>query len=475
MILDAIPFETMWKKLHRGTWSSEAPTRFIKFIEKRLGAKFVYDSSHIPYGRSDLVELMEIAAKLKEGGLIKHVSPSFRVPDEPFFKQWRVECATPDSHSAGGMALLEDHDALIPALAEAVERYLWMMVTDYFDSPQEATAKAMAGFGDVLLPERFVGWTKEQREANPRLTLKEDTKFLWVKGVSHITNDPIWVPAQTVNGVHRHEPLILATITTGLATGPTKEFALLNGALEILERDAFMITWMNQLSPTRIDIEKLAEEDEELDTLLKMCARYRLKPAAILMPTDAPVYAVCSMVEDLTTAGANVTLGLKAHRSLVSAIKGSCLEALRIRQTVRFLEQNTPLPKDKLVKDILHLERAQYWGAPGSARKLDFLIAGPKKTIEPQVWDNDTIEEHWKRIVNWAKEKGYAIASVDVGKSKRNVSPWHIHMVVMPEMQPMHQTERLIYLGGKRLTTIPKQFGYTPRTKPYDEEPHPFA
>lgn len=476
MLLSGLPFEKMWQKLHRGTLIAEAPIRFIKFIEQRLGAKFLYDTNSIPFGRTELVDLFELAAKLIEAKVIKSVSPAFSPSDEPSFRQWQVVCGTPDNHSAGGMAIDEDRNALIPALAEAVERYLWMTVTDYFESPRTATPKEIVKFDEAVLPESFVGWTKEQREQNPRLTLTEDSKFLWVKGYSYTKEKAIYVPAQTVSGVHRHdEQRILTQITTGLATGPTKEFALLNGALEILERDAFMITWLNQLTPKRIDIEKLAESDEELADLLKMCARYRLKPNSILMPTDAPAYAVCSVVEDLTEHGPHVSIGLKAHRSLISAIKGSCLEALRIRQTIRYRDHNTPLDPAKPGSDIVHLERAQYWGVPGSARKLDFLVAGAVHDIEPQDWDNDTIEQHWERIVRWGKENGYEIAGVDVGRSKHNVSPWQIHMLVMPQMQPMHQTERLIYLGGDRLITIPKQFGYTPRPKPYQDEPHPFA
>jgi hypothetical protein len=55
-----------------------------------------------------------------------------------------------------------------------------------------------------------------------------------------------------------------------------------------------------------------------------------------------------------------------------------------------------------------------------------------------------------------------------------NVSPWHIEMVVIPELQPIHYSEDLPHIGGARLSEIPTRFGYTPRT-PFIEEPHPFA
>lgn len=460
----------------------EAPVRFVRFLERRLGGTFLFDVRKVPYGKTELIDVFEIAAKLQEAGVIGMVSPALSPADEPPFKQWTVEYKAHDMQRAGGMATSSDRDALIPALAEAVERNLWLTATDHFDLRQTATVSEILTQGDVLLPSSFVGFSEKQRSENSRLTLREDATYLWTRGRSHVTNDHIWIPAQVVSGAlrsanssHHHEPMILTPITTGLATGPTKEFALLNGALEILERDAFMITWLNQLTPPRLDIATIAERDEELASLIRMCTRYRLKPAAVLMPTDAPTHVVCAVIEDLSDHRPNVTIGMKAHRSIVAAVKGALHEALRIRQTVRFRDRSTPLDPSKPGAEVLHLERAQYWGAPGSARKLDFLIAGEPTVPTEAAWEHDTLEEHWKRIVSWCKKEGYAIASADLGRSKKNASPWEVHMVVMPQMQPMHQTERLIYLGGERLTSVPKKFGHTPRPEPFADEPHPFA
>lgn len=482
MLADVQPFAETWRKLRKGELLGEAPIRLVRFLEKRFGAKFLYDSNSVPFGRFDLIDLFEIAARLQEAGVIHETRPNYRFADEPQFKQWVVECGTKDKHMAGGMATEDDRDALIPALAEAVERFLWFTQTDYLGSTKRMTAKGIQEHGPAILPNDFVGFTKKQRSENPRLLLREDAEYLWTLGFSHTHDRETWLPAQTVNSahgyhstVHGHEPLILTPITTGLATGPTREFALLNGMLEILERDAFMITWLNQLTPPRIDIDELAKSDAELNNLLKMCRQYRLNPSAVRLPTDAPTYAVCAVVTDKSGQGPEVTLGLKSHRSIVSAVRGSLLEALRIRHTVRIRDINTPLKPDVVGSTINHLERAQYWGRPGSAAKLTFLTAGDTQTLIEEPWEKDTLEQHWRRLVSWCKENNYECASVNVGRSKLNVSPWKVEMLVMPQMQPMHQNERLIYLGGDRLTNIPKQFGYTPRTEPYRDEPHPFA
>ena len=38
-------------------------------------------------------------------------------------------------------------------------------------------------------------------------------------------------------------------VTTGLATGQSLEEAIAKGILEVVERDAFMISYLNRLSP----------------------------------------------------------------------------------------------------------------------------------------------------------------------------------------------------------------------------------
>ena len=339
MLFSGLPFAEVWGKLHGNSFASSATETFVRFLERRLGGRFIYERSDLPFGRADLIDLFEIAEALRSGGVIKDVHRTRNYPDEPPFFQWAVTCNTDDAHTAGGISLQSDRDALVRALAEATERFIWMTAHDHL-SASRRTISEMQRTGNMLSPERFVGFSAAQRGENPYLAFTADTAFLWARGRSHITKNDIWIPAQTVSGAHvasekEREPMILFPITTGLATGPSEEFALLNGALEIIERDAFMITWLNQISPPQVDLDELAKTDQEIASLQTMCTRYRLSFSAVLLPTDAPAPVVCVVVTDETSAGPGVTVGLKAHRALAAAVKGAGLEALRIRQTVR--------------------------------------------------------------------------------------------------------------------------------------------
>ncbi len=480
MLISAVPFREVWSRLHPRAYATSAVVSFVTFLEKRLGGKFVFDTHQIPFGRTDLIDLFEIASTLQATGVIEDVFSTHGYSDEPRFYKWAVRCNTPDAELAGGISLLSDRDALIPALAEALERFLWMTQTDYLGPTKQLAFSEMAQHGDTLDPKQFVGWSEAQRAEFPELAMDHARTYLWTEGYSHTKKRPVWIPAQAVCGSYsahvahsRNEPMIRTPITSGLATGPTEEFALLNGALEIIERDAFMITWVNKLSPERVDLSALAENDPHVQTLLDRCAKYRLTLHAVRLPTDAPAHAICAIAIDDSGHEPRVTVGLKAHRSLTAAVLGASLEALRGRQSVRHKNKEKPLAEDKKPSDLVHMERAQYWGTKGPA-DLDFLIARAPETVARAPWEGDSVNEHWERIVSWCREKGYACASVDVGKSSQNPTPWRVKMVVMPEIQPVHQTERFPYTHGTRLREVPKQFGFTPLETPFSE-PHPFA
>src|SRR3989344_4104345 len=300
-MLDALPFEKIWQSPHGNSIASKGIIAFIPFLEKRLGGRFVYDAARIPFGNQELPDPLDRAEKFRAASIIKSYRPTPGFCDEPPIFSWIAEFASSRTKEnfSGGASAHDERQALTATLAEALERYLWLETTDYFVSPQRATTHEISKSGQAILPERFAGFSPEQRTKNSRLTLAPDAEYLWVRGYSWTAGKNIWIPAQVVSGKHGgknfsnkdSEPVIVAAITTGLATGPTLEFALLNGALEIIERDALMITWLNQLSPPRIDLDAVQKGSASLAALLESCKRYRLGVEALRMPTDAPAYA----------------------------------------------------------------------------------------------------------------------------------------------------------------------------------------
>lgn len=234
-----------------------------------------------------------------------------------------------------------------------------------------------------------------------------------------------------------------------------------------------MIMWLNQLTLPRIDISPLLSRNPSLSKFVQNLERYRFRVHCIPMLTDAPAHAICTVIEDISGKGPRFTVGLKAHRSLAVAIEKSATEALRARYGVRlgiYAEE-----KIDTVQEIGHYGRVVYWAREENAKKLEFLIRGEVKAIEPKPWDSDSEAAHLARIVEWLRQNDMEAVSVPLTHSKKNVSTLHIEMVVIPKLHALHLFERDLALGGERWQTIPKLFGMKPRSEMFTAEPHPFA
>lgn len=486
MLKETAPFDRVWLQMHGSSRSAHAIVAFIRFLERRLGAEFVYDKAHIGYESLTLTRLFELAETLRTQGILRSYTRGSRLSDEPRIAYWRTTYAagTGIFEQSGGNTLDDQPLALTKALAEAIERNAWFTY-DAFPAMRSATLAEMDADEQFVSPRRFAAFTDEQRAAHARLNYRPTDSFSCIKGYSWTREKAVWLPAQVVSGETRYkafspssrEPAIRSAITTGLATHPDRMQALLSGALEVIERDAYIITWLNQLSAPRIDLIQAARESDSLARLLALCRRYRLEPHAIRLPTDAPACVIGAVLEDTTGSLPRFSLGLKAGGNQATVIEGAILEALRMHQGTRKRKQSPHSDWDPSTKpaDIKQHDRLMYYAEKDHGNRLAFLIKGPVRAFKKEAWEDDTPEQHFGRIVEWCRKRGYELASVSLAGAPANIPGWSIEFVVIPELQPLYYTEKLPHIGGSRLQEIPRSFGFESRKQPYLDAPHPFA
>ncbi len=480
MLKDVVPFDRVWAKAHASSLAVRSLISFINFLEQRLGGEFAYDMARIGYESADLVDLFELAETFRARGIITSYEKLPSIPDEPRVVNWYAECGTSKHATAKGSALDDERRALTTMLGEALERYVWFESADPFAARRNATVEEMRRKNNIE-PARFASYGKEQRAKNGRLRFAPDCLFAWVKGYSWTGKKPVWIPAQVVSGNKKlcafsplnTEPAIRPSITTGLAVHPVRIHALLSGALEVIERDAYVITWLNRISPPRVDTEELSKRNGFFARLVEQCRRHRFEPHILRFPTDAPAYALGAVLEDKTGNLPRFSFGLKAGADPAVAAEGALLEALRAHRGTR--EQgNGGGSSDMKPKEVGQYGRLLYWAQEGYADRLAFLIEGDARPLGKEAWGNDADEAHFARIAEWCRTRGYELASASLTGAAANVPGWHIEFVVIPELQPLYYDETLPPVGGARLSEIPRQFGYAPRD-PYLDEPHPFA
>src|SRR5262249_5749954 len=145
-------------------------------------------------------------------------------------------------------------EAACAAVGEALERYSATYVP--WERLVVGTAQELGE--TAVAPERFALFAQRQLGAPgfPFRPFTRDSRVAWVEGRALPSSTPAWLPAELVylgpTAVEGATPIVYST-SSGLACDENPVRALVKGALELLERDAFMIVWSNRLSLPLLD------------------------------------------------------------------------------------------------------------------------------------------------------------------------------------------------------------------------------
>ena len=174
---------------------------------------------------------------------------------------------------AAGKGLTEDA-AIGGAIGEAVERYCASHV-DGTRLRRTSLAEAPAG---ALLPQDLVLYSERQyaRAGFPFSAPVPDMAIDWIEADEWLEQPDqrqhSWVPAAAVylhgNNVMPGNALFICN-SSGLAAGPDVEGATRAGLCELIERDAFIVTWIEPAHAARILL------DDGATALAGIVAHYR--------------------------------------------------------------------------------------------------------------------------------------------------------------------------------------------------------
>ncbi len=452
-----------------------------KRLQKYMGEKPVMPVSQplqlFGGNTTRLWSVIDIVHTLQSLGIIQYFSKNKSYPDEPRVFGYSTS-------EGGGRDFLSEENAAWKAIAESIERYIWRRY-DFF-SKNQITAPYKKIKKEALDIFSLAGFTEEQKKTRPDLRFSENTLFGWIPAHSLISNKKMLCPIQFVSSLYFRknvktpwnkeavEPMLRWCITTGLASGRTLEEAVVAGILEVVERDAFMITYLNKLSPPLIDIEHLASQDKDIETVLKKFKRYKLDVYLLSLPTDFPVFVTLALVVDHTGKGPAASVGASADFNIKTCI----LDALSEPLSVRMAKKETwkePLNLDRIGRE----GRILYYTKKENAHKLDFLIHGKKinvnlkKDSAPKSTSMRYSKEQLAILVNELRLKNLETCYINLTTKETGRLDIHTAFVIIPELQPMHLDEEIPYFGGKRLKEVPLKLGYTP-AKELNKDPHPF-
>lgn len=482
---------------------------FLNKVSQYLGYSVVVEVPYdiTPYlNNPEALRALRLLDKLRTAGLLE----SFYQTKHPFGDEPKGEMTLATlkkikrfGFSGKGADMFDRASTLWPAVGEAVERYAMQFYYPTNGEYKDASWKTLsepkvdifniAGFDDKL-----------RTKPHPMFDLAydENSKFRWITATELPSRRQVFAPLQWFsfshiqNHVQRkpnsdvqqpHEPLLSVPITTGVAAGQNLTDATYRGLLEVIERDAFIIYWLNQIPAHQIDI--LSFGEERFKRLHEVAKRYHLEIHLLYLQTDTPAHTVCCMVVDRSGVGPALILGSKTGLFLSDTVYGALSDTLAHRGQYRLL-MNSPASKkwasefDGNLQSIGHKERMYYWFAKDKLVHLEKFISGQiVHSTDLPTYNQYTGKKDLdlETLLSWFKEKNYQVFYKELldDNLKKLTEGLSVAMVRVPKMQPLYLEESLLSIQGDRLRDVPKFLNakyqnQDGQRKFFTNVPHPF-
>ena len=365
------------------------------------------------------------------------------------------------------------------ALGEAVERYSACCA----DPADAIVATARELGAEAADPCRFALFADEQyaEPGFPYDRFTPDTPVAWVHGWRLPEGEPAYLPAQLVYLAwprRPHEACIGRSTSNGLACHATLEEATLTGLLELIERDAFMITWTAALSwpllSWGVDPTLTAFEHRFL-------ASTGLRVAAVDLSAVWGVPVVLGVARSNAANEAPFGVGAGAAATVQRAVEKALDEAVRVRSWARSIRHADPagalvLPADE-IRDFD--EHIRYYAYDGPAPRTSFLDASEERrdTADVPPLEGGSLRAQIDALCNRLERQHASAYVVDVTSPDVADAGLCVVKVIAPELCPLDVEHRARLLGSRRLYEVPARLGMRPRRLRFDElnaDPHPF-
>lgn len=372
---------------------------------------------------------------------------------------------------AGGTGL-DDEAALVPTLAEGLERYSMCV----FRSEQFLWASAEELGRDAVDLDTLPRCSPTER-SHPKcpLVLPDRTaQIRWVKGLSILDGRVVFIPAVMVYshvGYAVPEERFWLPISTGCAAHSSYESALLSGIYEVAERDAISLTWLQRLPLPRIDIDYIPLP------LAPYWERY-MKASSDLeyLFFDATTDLNIPTVYGLQIAPHNNRLTTLVACSTGITIVDALCKVMRDLAALR-LAFRKELPTPKSWDDFTELlHGATFMAKAESACAFHFLTqsGSSKRLSEIQHYQSKDVD--LRTVVARLKLKGLDTYVVDLSTDEAIRSGMRVVRVIIPGLQPLSLRHRARFLAHSRLYAAPALMGYpTHSEEDLNHWPQPFA
>jgi len=377
--------------------------------------------------------------------------------------------------------------ALAATIGEAVERYCMYV----YDRREMVLAAWEEVADDAVHPDQVCLFSRAQLE-NRRVfdrhePFTERSRICWVWGYSLTERRPRLVPASLVYLNYevdrdRGEAVIGRNASSGLATGLTLEEAVLTGLLELIERDSFVICWMQRRMGPRIRV-----DDPELEELLRrklQAGNPRVNLQIFYNTLDIPAASVLVILRRPTEFGPVLCIGSAARLDPRRAVLKCLYEAGQGVASIRCLckqEAGWVPAADFSNLENFNLHALHYnvrpelipeaFGFCDRVAEEVPLSALPDPSTGRALGDLEYLIERLREV-------GSEVVVVDITTPDIRELGLRVVRVLATRLVPLHGNHNKPYLGSRRLYEVPEKLGWarggwdpSAGLNPY---PHPF-
>ena len=442
--------------------------------------------------RPSLEEALTRSRRLisKRTDIIREVEFRKHQPGDPsvYWAVSRPGSTTPlfgrDALALGNGVAPDPARAQMKAIGESIERYC----AAAYDERELQRAAARELGARAVSPGDFALFSAGQY-ASPRFPYRPftgETVARWTPGTSLTEDRTVLLPAASTFLPYvcagPDEPPVIRPSSIGLACGTTLASAIYRAALEVIERDAFMIVWLNRLERPRIDLGTV--DDPCAQSLIAQLKRLPVEFQARLLTLDirVPVVLVILTAESgppYTVVGASADLD--PLRALTGAIEESLYVWMGMVRAVPEHQDFDPGP-DYINVDSTFRHGLVHATCPELRRSLGFLVAPGSSVPLSELVEASASGSAWatqkvRALARLVSQAGCELVVADLTTPDVDDAGFKVVRAVAPGLQPFDAQHRCRHLGGRRVYEVPVQLGLAARPARESELnplPHPF-
>ena len=417
-------------------------------------------------------------------GIIRHVQEAPNDAGSPdFFCFFASACDTSAISRyknagvpGGGGASTDREIAMAKAIGEAVERYC-ATIYDAHDFPLVSFESAPF---PCVPPGEFALYSPKQyaKAGFPYVQFENNTPARWAPAYDLTNEKMCHVPVAMMFLSYRYEngePPIAQSVSTGLACHVNPNQAAVSAICEVIERDAFTITWQAQMGRRQIDIRTVSDRNRDL------VRRFEGSGAVMLLhlPMDHGVPTVLSVLRSRAQEASPYVFAASADLDPERAVRKSLEELAYGRLFSHWARNHLPriVPVPRYENVVTLHDHGNLYCDPLNTPLTDFLFASSQIDFHDlENLSTGDPERDLQVLHDRIRKVGHRLLLADVTSEDVRHLGLTVIRAVIPGFHPLFFGHRIRALGGTRLWEVPQKLGYAGITPEAGDNPapHPF-